>query len=160
MSDRVPMRWPDWVVALSICAMLAVAVNAAWPAWITLSQGGAAGTYTDTTYVVTNVPFAVSTFAMVVAAALVYFRVLRRAGPWIAVCGAFAIMMLSLGMAMMNAPHAFVPGDALPRRYIDYPEAIRRLSITANVGAALSLVAFTALATLTLRALLNRRRST
>ena len=158
------LRWHDWLLLAVLGAVLGGVIvgvmTHAWPTTsITLSQAGAGSSYTDTTFVVAQIHYAASALGIVVVALLLHIALLRRASPTIAACGAIAIVLLILGLAVSTYPQAILGHAAIPRRYIDYPDTFSRLLMVSRGGTALSVSALTSLAGLSLRALLIRRRN-
>ncbi|WP_224814118.1 cbb3-type cytochrome c oxidase subunit I [Hasllibacter sp. MH4015] len=154
------MRWNDWLILTTIGALLGGAYfRFRPPQRITLSQPGADGTYHDTYYVVAHVHYLGLLTLLVVLIGAAYVLVLRRSTRRVAVWGAVAICVFGLGTAFMIAPQVFTPRSGMPRRYGDYADAVEWWNAISATGAALATAALFILLVLTVRALIQPRRS-
>lgn len=152
------MRWPDWLILITSGALVWGAVSSFRSSGIILSQAGADGTYHDTYYVIAysqNLIFPFAGFALI---AFFYVALIRPAGLKLAAIAALSIAVAALDYMMVISPQSFAGPAAMPRRYVDYPEAMAVLSAISKTGAAAFVLAAVVLLTVTGLAVIRRLR--
>jgi len=153
------MRRPDWLIVVSIGALL---VGGAYALLginrINLSQMGQDGTHIDTTFVVANFNYLITSVLIMLVALLSYFTFLRSGGPRVAAGGAIAFFSATIGVFMTTFPASLPWGAPVPRRYADYSEAFTSWQTASTAGAILIAGSLAVLLILSTMVLLRQRK--